>query len=400
MKYPLILLVVILCFFSCKKKSNSSSTPTLDSPAYSFFTGSIGTNDLSMTFTNDGNIALLGQSVAGNVLIYKLSPSGNQLLRKEITLNGIPGYGSPTVHSIVQTTDGGYMMCGTMYVPGTYMGGTTTSSDVYLLKVNSAGDTLWSRRYGGSQEDYGSMMIKTKDGNYLLCGITYSFTTEGFDDIYLVKVNDNGDTLWTHPYLKHEQQTPFDLLEMKNGDYLVTGTDEPTGDGRIAYMLRVDKNGNKLWDNSVGPVDISHWKWAYCSAELSNGDLMIGGETDSKLMLIRTDNAGNLTWEKTYAGPDSSYRCGLSMKVRTDNSVTITGGCSEIIYPTSNCFLFKADQNGNQLFFKSFPGIGSMTGVNLLVNNSGDNIITGYQYMGTSSTNIFLTRTDANGNYK
>jgi len=65
----------------------------------------------------------------------------------------------------------------------------------------------------------------------------------------------------------------------------------------------------------------------------------------------------------------------------------------------THCFLMKTDADGNKKFLKVFPASGSTTGSNLLINSAGDNIIAGYQYIGTS-WNIFLTRADVNGNYK
>jgi hypothetical protein len=244
------------------------------------------------------------------------------------------------------------------------------------------------------------MVIRTRDNGFLLCGISYSYTSEAYDDIYMVKINNNGDTVWTRNYQKHEQQTPFAITETKNGDYLVAGTDEPTGHGRIVYLLRVMANGTKLWDNSIGPVDISHWRWGYCVAECPSGELMVGGTLDSKVLLIKTDASGNKKWEKTYAADSGMFLSAMSMRVRPDNSCVLTGGSGEIVMGSTNCFLMKTDADGNKTFLKVFPGTGSTTGANLLINNDGDNIIAGYQYLGTTNWNIFLTRTDVNGNYK
>jgi hypothetical protein len=375
--------------FSCKKNSSQSATPTLDSPAYAFFPGFLNANNMATVFTNDGNIAILGKTLSENVLLLKLSMTGNQILRKEITLVDSSGSGAPGVVSMAVTADNGYLLCGSAYRGNT--------SDIYLLKLNSAGNVEWSKTYGGDKGDYGQLIIKTHDGNYLLCGITYSFTTEGYDDIYLVKVNANGETIWSHSYLRHEQQTPYNLIETKNGDYIVTGTDEPTGDGRIAYLLSVNANGDKLWENTVGTVPVSHWKWALGSAECSNGDLMLCGQTDSKVLLIRTDKTGNELWEKTYF-PDSSYGSGISMKITSDNSCFVTGGCNAA--GTNRCFLLKADKDGNQVFFKKFPGTPSMHGVNMLLGANNDVLLTGSQSINNNTTNIFFTRTDGNGNYK
>ncbi len=390
MKYPILLCVISLCIFSCKK--NNSPTPVLDSPAYSFFPGSIGVSDLSTVFTNDGNIAIVGTTAAGSILLLKLSQSGNQLLKKEIPNNIDAACYMSGIYSLVQTNDDGYMICGSAYNAQSML------PDVCLLRLNSKGEFMWLKTYGGGGEDYGDMIIKTKDGNYLLCGTSYSFTTEPYNDIYMVKVNDGGDVIWAKSYARHEQQTPFHLLETKNGDYIVTGTDEPTGDGRVVYLLKIDANGNKLWDNTGGPVNISHWEWGYCTAECPNGDLLVCGNKDAQVLLLRTDNAGNALWKKTFA-TDSFFSSGVSMKLK-DGNCLITGSCTRGTSSSSKCFLLKTDQTGNQLLAKNFPGTGSIYGANLLVNNSGDNILTGYQSFGPTNNNIFFTRTDADGNYK
>ncbi len=399
MKYWCVSFFVLLSMYSCKKKG-TTVTPILDSPAYSFFAGRIGANDVSAVFTNDGNIAIVGTAMStGELLLLKLSQSGNELMRKQL-LPDTSIYGSPPdFSSITQTEDGGYLVCGTIATRSTWGGSSTYSTDFYAVKLNSKGERVWSRTYGGGEEDYGKMVIRTKDNNYLLCGISYSFTTEAYDDIYMVKVDKNGTILWERNYEKHEQQTPFDIVETKNGDYLVAGTDEPTGHGRIVYLLRVAADGTKRWDNTIGSVDISHWRWGYCVAECPSGDLMVGGSLDSKVLLIKTDASGNKKWENTYAADSGMYLAAMSMRVRPDNSCVMTGGSGGIVMNGTHCFLLKTDADGNKKFLKVFSGSGSTTGSNLLINSAGDNIIAGYQYIGTS-WNIFLTRADVNGNYK
>lgn len=399
MRKLILVLLASSALLSCRKNTNTTATPSLDSPAYSFFPGMIGANNSSTVFTNDGNIGVLGTTHSGSILLLKLSLTGNELFRKEITLEDTSGYGAPTVSSLVQTSDNGYLLCGTAYVHSTYMGSSISSSDLFILKLNSAGNIMWSKTFGGNQEDYGNFIIRTHDGNYVACGTSYSFTAEPYNDIYLVKINQNGDLLWATSYAKHEQQTPFNLLETKNGNYVITGTDEPTGDGRIVYLLGVDAIGNKQWDNSIGPVNMSHWKWGYCSAECSNGDLMVCGMADAKTLLARTNATGNMLWEKTFL-VDSYYSSGLSIKFAYDNTCFITGGSSVVINQSARCFLLRTDADGNQLFLKQFPGNVSTSGANLLLTNSHDVIITGYQYPDYNTSSIFFTRTDMNGNYK
>src|SRR5438045_9216141 len=92
----------------------------------------------------------------------------------------------------------------------------TSSTDYILAKMNSSGDTLWTKTYGGLNDDYGYELIKTSDGNLLACGISYSFSQQGSCDIYMVKLNTNGDTLWTKNFYRPQQEESFHLLETQN----------------------------------------------------------------------------------------------------------------------------------------------------------------------------------------
>ena len=73
------------------------------------------------------------------------------------------------------------------------------SYDVYLIKTDASGDTLWTRTYGGPDGDRGHSVQQTADGGYIIAGSTNSFGA-GRRDVYLIKTNAQGDTLWTRTY--------------------------------------------------------------------------------------------------------------------------------------------------------------------------------------------------------
>jgi len=94
---------------------------------------------------------------------------------------------------VQQTADGGYIVAG--YTNGNYTGGV----DVYLIKTDSNGDTLWAKNYGGIYAEHGYSVQQTTDGGYIIAGYTMSFGA-GVTDIYLIKTDSIGAILWTKTF--------------------------------------------------------------------------------------------------------------------------------------------------------------------------------------------------------
>ncbi|MEA3311352.1 MAG: hypothetical protein U9Q76_03945, partial [candidate division WOR-3 bacterium] len=99
--------------------------------------------------------------------------------------------------SLVQTDDGGYLIIGYTTLWGS--GG----KDIWLLRIDSLGDTLWTRTYGGPDDDYPAEISPTEDGNYLISAYSSSL-----DGVWFLKINRIGDTLWTHLHKRLEGESP------------------------------------------------------------------------------------------------------------------------------------------------------------------------------------------------
>ncbi|MFH1010077.1 MAG: hypothetical protein V1784_02440, partial [bacterium] len=119
-------------------------------------------------------------------------------------------------YSVQQTADGGYVLAG---YTETFGGG---NGDVYLVKTNSQGDTLWTRTYGGSTWDWAESVQQTSDGGYIMAGVTNSFGA-GNEDFYLVKTNSQGDTLWTRTYGGNNADDALSVQQTADGGYIVAG---------------------------------------------------------------------------------------------------------------------------------------------------------------------------------
>jgi hypothetical protein len=185
--------------------------------------------------TNDGGYILMVYQDAIPIIQYgfylvKLDEDGDIIWTRSYgsELTWVIGY------AVQQTTDGGYIMAGRVDDYGA--GG----SDLFILKTNSDGDSLWSKTYGGTSDERAFTLIKTSDGGYLVGGYTSTFGA-GFFDVYLVKIDQNGDSLWTRTYGTDWQEMAYDIKETSDGGYVVAGyTQHGSFD---AYLVKTNQYG-------------------------------------------------------------------------------------------------------------------------------------------------------------
>ena len=138
-------------------------------------------------------------------------------------------------YSVKQTRDGGYIVAGTTYSFG-------DGEQVYLIKTDSSGDTLWTRTYGGAGDDRGYSVQQTQDTGYIVAGRTTSFGNN--DQVYLVKTNAYGDTLWTRTYGGPLGDFGYSVQQTQDGGYVVAGYTGSFGNGGQVYLIKTDVNGN------------------------------------------------------------------------------------------------------------------------------------------------------------
>ena len=396
------LLLFVLCLLAACDKDEEPTTQTIEtSPIYYRFPGQIGSNDNSTILSIDGNLISCLNTENG-ISILNISKIGAYIWRKDFN-GGVNGNAS----GITQTSDGSLFICGETSRNHATTG---TQLDILVVKTTAEGDTIWTKTYGGTEKDYGTNVIATSDGNLLVSGDTESFGAGSYGDIYLLKINLDGDTLWTRSYPNLDQEIPYHLLETQNGDYLVTGVDQGAVPSQV-YLLKVRADGTKVWEKKIGNEG---WRWGYSTIELSNGDLLtcgdyIGGNLEyAQVLLIKTNRFGNVIWEKTFGQP-KVQEWGYSIKQNMDDTFTITGFSVDIYESyqlpgmpvgfTSSQYdiiLLKVHANGNQLWMRDFGGAEFVDkGYNLLKDSNDDNIITG-----NYGETFFMTRTDADGNFK
>jgi hypothetical protein len=278
---------------------------------------------------------------------------------------------------------------------------------VFVLSIirlfGQAPDTAWARTYGGNNGDYGYSVQQTSDGGYIVAGYTLSYGAGG-DDVYLMKTNSSGDTLWTSTFGDEYSDVGQSVQQTADDGYILTGATnsyDPEWGAYDIYLLKSDADGNEDWHKVIRyDQDLPGTEeWANSVKTTSDGGYVLAGEINdydpdkwNEALLIKTDANGNVLWKKLFGG---SGRDGAkSVQQTTDGGYIIAGFTGSFGVELRDVYLIKTDAGGNQVWSKTFGGSGYDGATSVCQTFDGGYIIAGY----LNSLDIYLIKTDANGN--
>ena len=293
---------------------------------------------------------------------------------------GVPGFitwqklfGGSSVDiatSVQQTSDHGYIvsgLSGSPDIPGVVNHGAT---DFYILKLDAMGVVVWQEMFGGSNIDWGNTVKQTSDGGYILAGPSNStdipgVTNHGGFDIYVLKLNSNGDVVWEKMYGGSGDDSAASIQQIADGGYVVAGYSNSTDlPGVInhgsddAYILKINSSGAVVWQKKYGGSSSERVN----SMQLTgDGGFIIAGYSDSSDIpgltnhgpagsedwyIIRLDSNGDMVWQKMYG--DTGDDAVNSIKQTSDLGYIVAGGFNNIGSIT------KLDTSGDIIWQKSF----------------------------------------------
>ena len=210
----------------------------------------------------------------------------------------------------------------------------------------------WNRTYGGASDDRGYSIVKAENG-YFLGGLTFSFGN-GNGDAYLIRVDENGNELWEKTYGGAEEDGIYDLLKIENGCMIIGKTKSFGHGGYDAWLIKVDENGNEIWNKTYGGA---LGDYIYSIEDMESGYVMAGTKMSTHMdydaYLIRVDGNGNELWEKTYGGEGDEIAADVSP---TDDGYVISGNLLIFEEKISDAFLIKVDEEGNEIWNKTYGG--------------------------------------------
>jgi hypothetical protein len=240
----------------------------------------------SVLQTYDGNFIVAGLTCSkgagdSDAWLIKTDSDGNVVWDRTFG-----GPGCDYAVSVRQTFDGGLAIAGVTCSEG------AGSEDVWLIKTDASGNLVWSRTYGGAGSDVASSMWQTSDRGFVITGTTDSYGNGG-KDVWLVKTDSVGSLLWSKTFGGIENDYAGSGQQTTDGGYVVVGTRGVNG-GDV-WLIKTGADGALLWDQTVGETDRDHGTWVEQSKE---GGYAITGYTysvhhyDCDVVLLYTDEIG------------------------------------------------------------------------------------------------------------
>jgi len=291
--------------------------------------------------TIDDDLVIMGEvyssKYAGTDLFVHTYDKNRDLAWK----NEYGGFGNDIGSDIIASNDGGFIIAGKTDSFG--RGG----NDGWLIKIDKTGNLVWTRSYGGKSLDEFSSIRKTKSSEYILSGTTQSLTSS--KEMWVMKIDENGDDLWDKTYGSMDDDKGILIQESPSGDLILVGQTKSSikGNGVNILIAKLDPDGSEIWLTEVGGKgdEIAN---SFCGLRDARNGFIIVGElktksAKSKILMVKIDQRGKVIWKRTYGGNYISSGCSImdegSGLVVMGNHDIDSNGNSEIV-------LFKTDYDG------------------------------------------------------
>lgn len=190
---------------------------------------------------------------------------------------------SSTGDGITSTTDNGYAITG-------QYAASSSNADINLFRTDSLGDTLWTRYYDRTTGDVGMAVEQTTDGGFIIAGLTYNNAVLT-SNTYLIKTKSNGDTIWTKMYQSMTTSGPYSVQQTTDGGYIVAGLIGIAGGGYPnVYLIKTDSNGDTLWTRQFGVDSLP--EYGLFVSQTKDVGYIICGHSSYGTYVIKTDSMG------------------------------------------------------------------------------------------------------------
>lgn len=349
----------------------------------------------SIQQTSDGGYVIAGTTFsfgAGSYDAYLIKTDANGEGQWARTYGGT---GTDYGRSVQQTFDGGYVIAG--YTNSSGAG----DYDVLLIKTDSAGVEKWAYTYGGQADDRGRFVEQTlPDSGYIIAGYTETVGAGG-RDAFLVKTDGAGSLTWSEPYGGTDWDEAWSVRQtFPDNGYIVVGSTASSGAGLDdVYLVKTDEDGDTLWTRTYGGTSGDYGYQVEQtfpdSGYIITGNTYSFGAGDSDMFLVKTGTGGDSLWMRTFGGISTEY--GYSVQQTSPEAGYIVSGSTRSFGEGSfDVYIVKTDGIGWPIWSRTYGGAAHDEGfcVRQTAPDSGYVITGSTRSFGEGVYDVYLLKTE------
>lgn len=252
-------------------------------------------------------------------------------------------------YAVRQMADSGYVLAGATY-------SFANNWDIWLVKTNANGDSLWSRTYGGGDIDVCNAVSLAADGGIVLAGYSRS-VGDGLDDVWVIKTDQSGNTVWERNFSAPLFAQCNAIQSTADGGYALGGYWTGADSDQDFWLLKLNADGDSLWGRTYGD---DRQQICYSVEQLPDGGYLLGGSTspnngDLNFWLVKTDAAGNEVWNRSFGGSQHD-ECRAFFQT-FDNGYVAAGYTLSRGAGNSDFWVVKLNADGDSLWSRTFGGV-------------------------------------------
>ena len=358
------------------------------------------------------------------------------------------GSGSESARAVSPTLDGGLAILGfSESTDGDLQGKTLAVNDYWLLKLDAEGALQWSRTIGGSKDDRGQSLIQTSDGGYVLTGYAMSddgdgSSNQGFHDNWVVRLDAGGNILWERSFGFSGHDHSYDITQTEDGGFLFIGFMDLTAARADGFESKASSDGSskgpsnltrhgvgEFWCSKISSDGTLEWQYyfggsnndrAHAVVPSPDGGFVLAGFSESEdfdisqangsydFWVIKVDADGAMVWEKNLGG--SGIEIASDLAISEDRGYLIAGhsfstdGDRTTALGEADIWVVKLSENGDMLWERSYGGpafdaaesISALSDGNFLISGTSRSQSSGLPNAGEND--LMILKIDADGN--
>jgi hypothetical protein len=347
-----------------------------------YFQSTVGDNGsasaISVDILSDNNYIVAGNYTAlgetqTDYLVARISTSGGIIWSRTVGASG-----NEAVYQVLATVDGGFLISGTTNGYG------ASSDDILLVKANSEGTVAWSKTIGGSGADYARSVIQTSDGGYLVCGALH--TSGSNYHIITVRLSAYGDVIWKN-VTGSDNIIGGDAIELANGGFMLVGGVK-NGAYYSIYLSRISSAGDIVWERACFG-NMNSGSYELMSTD-DGGFICFGETKDiigpGNVWVVKFNSSGELLWSRVYGSASEKLRTFAASEIPDGYAISVydyaTGGTS--------AGLLTIDQDGNVVSYNNYTDAGISTQSQGVVCNEEGCFVVGKKVVGNQNQMLMV----------